>query len=325
MSIADDRQLVNAHEALGNLYRALAALRAEYSHANPKAFGILAEGPLEEIRRIRLEIDEYTGFALAEKREAGLWLRLTGGRAKWRETPSSVLTAFLDSFRKGVQTVANYNAHGRVVGRLSASLQEACNFELVAFAPGSFQVGMRLPPPEQLELYESTETIQAREALLDFLRAADWAETMRSIEELNIIFPDAPKQRTVLRALKPFVPRPKGGIDAIELYGPAVPDERTIRLSREALQPIRKAFESAISEEEEQYIGDLREMDLDRRSFKLRNVPDAKEVACKYGDDFAAIAETMLGKKVRVIGTRRRTAQARKMPLEIVDIEKHEE
>lgn len=325
MSITNDRQLENAHEALGNLYRALGALRTQFLEANPKAFSMLAEGPLEEIRRIRQEIDEYTGFAMAEKREARLWLRLSGRRAKWRETPASVLTAFLDSFRKGVQTVANYNVYGRVVGRPATLLQEACNFELVAFQPGSFQVGMRLPPPEQLELYESSETIQARDALVDFLRAAEWAGSTRALEELTAIFPDAPKQRTVLRALKPFVPRPKGGIDLIELYGPAVLGDRTIRLSKDALLPIRKAFEAAVSEEEEHYVGDIREMDLDRKSFKLRNVLDVNEVSCKFGDDFAPVAATMLGKKVRIVGTRRKTTQARKMPLEVVDIEKFED
>lgn len=325
MSKHDNVRLENAHEVLGNLYRALSALRAQYLEANPTAFGILAEGPLEEIRRLRQEIDELTGFALAERREARLWLRLTGPRAKWRETPASVFTAFLDSFRKGVQAVANYNVYGRVVGRPATSLQEACNFELVAFKPGSLQVGMRLPPPQQLELYESSDTIQARDALFDFLRAAEWAGSVHSPEELNAIFPDAPKQRTVLRALKPFVPRPKGGIDTIELYGPAVLDGRTIRLSKDALQPIREAFESAVSAEEEHYVGDIREMDLDRRSFKLRNVPDINEVSCKFGDDFAPLAETMLGKKVRLIGTRRKTTQAKKMPLEVVDIEKFED
>ncbi len=47
-------------EQLGLMSNALAALRREHLHSQPKTFAILAEGPLEEIRRLQSEIEQLT-------------------------------------------------------------------------------------------------------------------------------------------------------------------------------------------------------------------------------------------------------------------------
>jgi len=47
-------------EQLELMSNALVALRREHLPAQPKTFAILAEGPLEEIRRLQLEIAQLT-------------------------------------------------------------------------------------------------------------------------------------------------------------------------------------------------------------------------------------------------------------------------
>jgi hypothetical protein len=47
-------------EQLGRMNEALGALRRECLPGQPKKFAILAEGPLEEIRRLQLEIEQLT-------------------------------------------------------------------------------------------------------------------------------------------------------------------------------------------------------------------------------------------------------------------------
>lgn len=47
-------------EQLGRMNEALAALRRECLPAQPRKFAILAEGPLEEIRRLQAEIEQLT-------------------------------------------------------------------------------------------------------------------------------------------------------------------------------------------------------------------------------------------------------------------------
>lgn len=60
--IQNDAQLEQACEALGDLYQVLAAYRTKVLPANPRNYLLLAQGPLEEIRKIQAEIDAYLGL-----------------------------------------------------------------------------------------------------------------------------------------------------------------------------------------------------------------------------------------------------------------------
>ena len=60
--ITNDEQLGQAMEALGHLYRAMASLRRDILPRNRNWFHLMAEGPVDEIRKIQAEIDAYTGL-----------------------------------------------------------------------------------------------------------------------------------------------------------------------------------------------------------------------------------------------------------------------
>ena len=47
-------------EQLELMARALASLRREHLPSQPRTFAILAEGPLEELRRLQLEIEQLS-------------------------------------------------------------------------------------------------------------------------------------------------------------------------------------------------------------------------------------------------------------------------
>jgi hypothetical protein len=65
--ITNDEQLNQAVDQLVNMYRALAALRAEVLPISPRHFALLAEGPRDEIRRLQQEIDAYIGLLAPEE------------------------------------------------------------------------------------------------------------------------------------------------------------------------------------------------------------------------------------------------------------------
>ncbi len=52
--------LTQTMEQLEHLNEALAALRRELLPGEPKKFAILAEGPLEDMRRLQVEITQLT-------------------------------------------------------------------------------------------------------------------------------------------------------------------------------------------------------------------------------------------------------------------------
>ena len=57
--IENDKQLQQAIEQIQNLCRALESLRADVFPKNPRNFAVLAEGPVDEIRKLQVAIDEY--------------------------------------------------------------------------------------------------------------------------------------------------------------------------------------------------------------------------------------------------------------------------
>ena len=59
--ITNDAELSQSMEQLERMYRALAALRRDVYPVSPQQFALLAEGPEEEIRRLQVDIDIYTG------------------------------------------------------------------------------------------------------------------------------------------------------------------------------------------------------------------------------------------------------------------------
>ena len=57
--LADERQLEQAVDQMGRMSRALAALNSEVLPKSRQQFALMAEGPLEAIRRLEEEISRY--------------------------------------------------------------------------------------------------------------------------------------------------------------------------------------------------------------------------------------------------------------------------
>ena len=57
--IAIAEQLGQAIEQMGRMQRILESYRNEILTKNPRNFALLAEGPLEQLRQMQAQIDEY--------------------------------------------------------------------------------------------------------------------------------------------------------------------------------------------------------------------------------------------------------------------------
>ena len=58
---SDEQMQVNL-ELIKSMYGVIARLRREIAPLNYRNYEIMAEGPIEQIRRLRQEIDEYLGI-----------------------------------------------------------------------------------------------------------------------------------------------------------------------------------------------------------------------------------------------------------------------
>ena len=143
--IQNQRELEQATEQISRMYRALAVLREEVLPTSREQFEILAEGPLDELYRLEAEVSLYCGRNAAEEATAELWLRISGDGLKWPEAPTSVVTNFLDTLRKGIQASAEWIVTGTLSRRPTKALKQACDLRVVAFQPGSLRIGISLP------------------------------------------------------------------------------------------------------------------------------------------------------------------------------------
>ena len=57
--IENTEQLQQAIEQMGRMQRILESYRADILPKNPRNFAVFAEGPLDEIRKLQAEIDQY--------------------------------------------------------------------------------------------------------------------------------------------------------------------------------------------------------------------------------------------------------------------------
>ena len=57
--ITTEAQLQQAIEQIQRLCRAIESLRVDILPKNPKNFAIMAEGPVDEIRKLQTDIDTY--------------------------------------------------------------------------------------------------------------------------------------------------------------------------------------------------------------------------------------------------------------------------
>lgn len=307
--ITNDEQLQQTIEQLGRMYHAMAALRVRVLPLNARNFALMAEGPLDEIRRMQAEIDAYVGVEAAEEHDADVWLRLYGRHVGWPDAPTSVLAGMLEAFRKGIQTVAEFIATGQVATGLRPAIRRACDMRVLAFRPGSLRIGLRLPDEPDVDFGSNREESLGHRALVEYLKVAAWVSSEELQPSLGQQIEQSEKRRVLFNALKPLVPRPRGDVECVEISGRLVPNRGTIRLTREAYHRLVHVIERTAAAEVETYTGHLREIDLDHRRFTLRDVADARTVRCTFQDDLSEMVRAALGRRVRVTGSRRITGK----------------
>jgi hypothetical protein len=326
--ITSERGLHLSLEQLQRAYTALAALRAEHPNAKPEWLAVLAEGFIDHARQVQQEIEQYTGIASIAEARAELWLAIDGRRVGAGEGPSSILTAVLDAFRKGVQAAPEFLPAGQLARRPTAALKNACDWRILAFVPGSMKVGIRLPDmAAQQGLWDGDPVPAVRRAVREFLEVAAWAASDQGPEPLADQFPDPNQRRLLLNAVKPFVPRPRGDVERVSVSGRALPDARPIVLTRAASERIDRAIDRIAAVQVEDHVGELREIDLDNLTMAVRNAGDVREVRCTFEESLLEAAKEALDCRVKISGVRQARGGRRMQPslhvfrLEVLDEE----
>jgi hypothetical protein len=284
----------------------------------------MAESVVDHIQRLRCEIDEYIGLRSAVSELAEFWMRLEGPEIEPGDAPTSIITAMLDTLRVGVQTVAEYLERGSITARPTAELKQACDLRVVAWVPGSIQVGLRLPEMVSLGLEEGSPRTHVRQALGLYLRAAVWAGSEDDTSELEQELPEPEQRRLLLSQVSRLIPRPRGDLDLVELFGREVP-RGPVRMHRGTREKVQQAISKTLEEDTIRAEGVVREIDLDQRSFIIRDPRVDSETRCAISpefDDLLEIAKHAVDHRVVVTGKRQRDPTRRiSFPLQVREIE----
>lgn len=321
-AISSRDEMEQALDQLGRLYQSIAALRRQVEPTNRKNFAVLAEGHLEHIRRLQRDLGEYAGLVELDESAAPLWLQVVGPEIEWPAAPTSVLTAVLDALRKGVQSVAELILTGELTTRPTAELKRCTDFRVVAMAPGSLRVGVRLP-------FEEGNVAEAvSHALGDYLKTAAWVASERPHEEFHRQVPDERRRRLLLTELGRLAPRERGQIEEVHLVGSLLRAERIpdhVTLARKNRKRIHEALDRIPEQRIETYTGDLREIDLDKCSFVLRNIETSPgqvmQIECQFREELLEAAKDALDKRVTVTGSRPADQGRRPKPLLVSRLE----
>ena len=301
-------QFAQSRQVLASIEEALAALRARVEPVNPELFRAMSEDYVDDILRIRAEIDAYTGLSATAIERAPLWLVLEGTSLNAADVSSRLLSDWLDKIRKSIQNVTDYLQRGeiRFGGRPSRALLDATDLRVVAFATGSVRIGLRLPTfTVQGDAFESEDAgtrRSPRRAVERLLEMALWVQSA-TVELPRDVFPDNDEATIVANQLADLVPSRRGLVRSIRFEGALVPNTEPVRLRAEDRQKLRGLIQLLSVVSEEETFGLVREIDLDAQRIILRErgagTPDMK---CFIPDHLMDTAEEALDKMVRVKG-----------------------
>jgi len=242
-------------------------------------------GQLQECRRVNFsdipnDCLPAVGTMLLPELEPLLTLRAIGDAIVPGQIPSSVLRACIEGVQKCFKYLSEF-ALGRLsqLGRPNEVLRRLFDLPTQELAFGSLVISFRMPIEEK-DLFTATgqkspeaETLEEVGRLLD--KGLRWL--MSDAGEVGIYPPEATEEGDVLlRALKELTPSTQGYIDQLELSGRLLGSRpKPFTLGREARQTVNAAIRYRQLEPKIVKLrGRIRELDKDRMSFELRDMPE---------------------------------------------------
>jgi len=321
--ISNDAELESTKIALDHAEKALIALKNKVFPLNPQKYYILSKPYLEYINRLRVEKDEYIGLSSAEEQSFPLWIRLKGPQIQAGDVPIDILSKFLNIFKLGVQRVAEYVDKDiiRDSGRPHEDIRRSSNFK-IRILPGSIKIGFSFPLTEKQttisgEIIENPVNIAVEKLLL----GASWSSGIdtRDIEE---IFPNEQERYLILTQINNFTPGKGSNISSVEFNGSCLKGKSVI-LESGVTGKIKEALEKSIPPERVIEIGIIREIDLDKQRFYLRERSGVEgEILCNYPEPLKEDAMKGLDNNVKIIGelVRDRLGKPLNIMVERIDI-----
>ena len=290
----------NTRKALGIAENALKSLQKELSSGDPTEYEIVSEPYINEIHKLRYEIDEYLGIILIEENTMPLWVRIQGPRISDR-IPMSIITDFLREFRSGIQQIARYKARTQDIPLTEGDIRHLSNIRVRIF-PGSLKIGFSVPPTYQEKLDKGNIENITEEAIKDLIKGASWSQEPENID-IDATFPDPIERHMVISHVEKMSSLKSGEISSIEFKGRYV-KEKPIILNQKSVENIKRRKKSEMPSEVKSLRGVIREIDLDGHHFflKISTSEQEERIFCKYDKEMEDDVKVSLDREVEIMG-----------------------
>ncbi|MFZ1322608.1 MAG: hypothetical protein WAT71_13710 [Ignavibacteria bacterium] len=292
-------------EALSDIEDALYSLKSKVYEKNPELFFSMSQDYVKSISEIRAEIDHQLGLELLNEYKAPLWIRLVGEYINIWNTPISVWSSVLKNLKDSVSSVAkvikgNEHISDNIINSLS-------DFDVTGIEAGSLKIGFDIHSKGQYELFENKEINKAtdliKEALIKILETSYWFAKGSKVEELDKLFESESIRNYVIAKTLNLMPSPRSKFSIIEYSGSILPVDKPITLNIKSRKRVREILKKEHHEIEIDKIGVIREIDLDKKHFILRQIEDGgPDLMCKFTDENYNLIKDILDKKVKIFG-----------------------
>lgn len=308
--IRNDEQLNVVREQLSRAESALESLRRDVLPKNENLYHVMAESYIDAIKMHRGQIDTYLGINELPA-NADLVITLEGDRVGLGQTSAGVITRFIDTFRRGIQSaveIVESTSRPRTGRRRERWIEGISDLSLVGLAPGSVKVLMAEPEDQSLFSEENRESLQ--KALDLIFGGLHWADVSTDDADSSTFQQLDPAARQVVLALVTrLLPPRTGPITQVSFHRRG--DRGTVRprdsatLTRDSRARIRVAIEQMVPDSQIiEVTGVIRELDLDERSFCLRERNDGGiDQQWEYGPELEDAVKEFLDTRVTVAGS----------------------
>lgn len=300
--MTNQAQFEQTLDLLRQLYGTLASLRAELGPISEWEFALQAEGPLATIAELRADIEEYAGYEIIRQQRADLWIRLPNHDIHDLDLASHTFAGIMTDVRHGLNTVVRALTGGRWRGPLPKAVKARTDLRLVALTPGSVQIGLRLPYVSEETLLQDLPLDRelAPSALRAYLGVASWVASGADAMQRRDLLPNDEAWDHVLKVIRPLIPDAGSEVSAIEFRSKHSPCGEPIQLRAAHARRVESAVPAATPSAEQNHVGIIRELDLDKCRFTLRNAVVDSRLVCTFAAGYTPDVKAAFDKRVRI-------------------------
>lgn len=302
--INNNRELELSREALINLEKALLALKEKVEPVNKELFIAMSQDYYKDIKKIRNEIEEYFGFFEIERFSVPIWMTLQGVELSFSNLSLSMLSNWTGRLRKAVQNILIHKE--RITGIPSNLISKITDFRCTKILPGSIKIGLRTPDVLQDDLFYGKwleENRPVEKSLEDLLEYVEYISTGKNKKQVQEIISTKDDSEFFLMQVLSLTPSSKSEVNLVKFEGSLNPSRQPLFLNKYSREIIKEVFKETHKEEMLEYEGKIREIDLDKGSFILREVEgQIEDLHCSFPTKFMEISIKSLDSKVRITG-----------------------